>query len=144
MNSRKTILILEDNDERIAAFQKAVAALGSDFEVKIWRDAPSMIAECGQFLATAVLISLDHDLNPQPGSTCDPGTGLGVARFLAERRPACPVIIHTTNGDRGESMHNELRFAEWISQRVGPFGNDWIETIWINKAREFLALHPNG
>jgi len=24
----KTILILEDNDERIAAFQKAVAALG--------------------------------------------------------------------------------------------------------------------
>jgi hypothetical protein len=141
MNSRKTILILEDNDERIAAFQKTVASLGEHFELKLWRDAPSMIAECAEFFPTVALISLDHDLNPQPGATGDPGTGLDVAKFLANSRPACPVIIHTTNGDRGESMHNELRFADWISQRVGPFGNNWIETIWIKKAREFLASH---
>jgi len=30
----KTILILEDNDERIASFQKAVAGLGDGFELK--------------------------------------------------------------------------------------------------------------
>ena len=76
----KTILILEDNDERIAAFQKTVAALGGGFELKIWRDAPSMIAECEAFFPTAALIWLDHDLNPQPGATADPGTGLDVAQ----------------------------------------------------------------
>ncbi len=36
----KNILILEDNDERIAAFQKTVPALGEDFNLKVWRDAP--------------------------------------------------------------------------------------------------------
>jgi hypothetical protein len=45
----KTILLLEDNDERITGFQKAVAALGNGFDLKIWRDAPSMIAECEAF-----------------------------------------------------------------------------------------------
>jgi ADP-ribosylglycohydrolase len=139
----KTILILEDNDERIAAFQRAVAELGPEFGLKIWRDAPTMIAECEGHFATAHLISLDHDLNPVPGGVADPGTGVDVARFLAECRPVCPVIIHTTNGDRGESMHNDLRFADWISERVGPLGNEWIEKSWLKKAREFLSLHQN-
>lgn len=140
----RTILILEDNDERIAAFQKAVAALGDGFGVKVWRDAPSMMAECESFFPTAVLISLDHDLNPQPGATADPGTGLDVAKFLAECRPVCPLIIHSTNADRAHSMHSELRFADWFAERVGPIGNDWIETLWLRKAREFLAAHPNS
>ncbi len=37
----KTILLLEDNDERIAAFQKTIAALGDGFHLKLWRDAPT-------------------------------------------------------------------------------------------------------
>ena len=139
----KSILILEDNDERIAAFQKAVAALENGFELKIWRDAPSMIAECEVFFPAAALISLDHDLNPMPGETIDPGTGLDVSKFLAACRPVCPVIIHSTNADRAHSMHNELRFADWIAERVGPIGTDWIETMWLRKVREFLAAHPN-
>jgi len=143
MPTTRTILILEDNDERIAAFQRAVAALGDCFEMRVWRDAHSMIAECESFFPSAVLISLDHDLNPLAGATVDPGTGLDVAKFLAECRPACPVIIHSTNADRAHSMHNELRFADWVADRVGPIGTDWIETIWLRKAREFLAAHPN-
>lgn len=139
----KTILILEDNDERIAAFEKTVAGLGGGFELKIWRDAPSMIAECEAFFPTTALISLDHDLNPMPGATVDPGTGLDVAKFLAECRPVCPLIIHSTNADRAHSMHNELRFADWIAERVGPIGTDWIETMWLRKVREFLATHAN-
>jgi len=138
----KTILILEDNDERIARFEKTVAALGGH-QLKIWRDAPAMIAQCEAFFPDAVLISLDHDLNPQPGVTTDPGTGLDVAKFMAECRPVCPVIIHSTNADRAHSMHNELRFADWIAERVGPIGNDWIETMWLRKVGEFLAAHPN-
>ena len=139
----KTILILEDNDERIAAFQKAVSALGEDFQVKVWRDASSMIAECEGFFATAVLISLDHDLNPMPGVTADPGTGLVVAQFLGDFLPVCPVLLHTSNTDRVYSMHNELRFAGWMVDRVGPIGTDWIETSWLRSVRRLLAEHPN-
>lgn len=139
----KTILILEDNDERIAAFQKAVAVLGDGFELRIWRDAPSMIAECEAFFLTTVLISLDHDLNPMPGATVDPGTGVDVARFLGDAMPVCPVLIHSSNTDRVYSMHNELRFAGWTVDRVGPRGTDWIETSWLRSARRLLAEHDN-
>ncbi|MBI5818173.1 MAG: hypothetical protein HZA88_04235 [Verrucomicrobia bacterium] len=41
----KSILILEDNDGRTAAFQKSVVTHGDDFEMKVWRNAPSMMAE---------------------------------------------------------------------------------------------------
>ena len=143
MTPRKTILILEDNDERIAAFQKAAAALGEDFELKIWRDAPSMIAECEQFFANAALISLDHDLNPLPGATVDAGTGLDFARCLADYLPVCPVIIHSSNVDRVYSMDNELRFSKWITDRVGPLGSDWISTTWLSTAKRLLATHAN-
>jgi ADP-ribosylglycohydrolase len=139
----KSILILEDNDERIAAFEKTVASLKGEFELRVWRDAPTMIAECESFFPTAALISLDHDLNPLPGAAEDPGTGLDVAKFLAECRPVCPVIIHSTNADRAHSMDNELRFAEWTAERVRPIGTDWIETMWVRKAREYLASHSN-
>ncbi|MEK7779910.1 MAG: ADP-ribosylglycohydrolase family protein [Verrucomicrobiota bacterium] len=139
----KTILILEDNDERIAAFQKAVAALGDGFELKVWRDAPSMIAECEPFFPTTALISLDHDLNPMPGATVDPGTGVDVARFLGDFMPVCPVLIHSSNTDRVYSMHNELRFAGWMVDRVGPIGADWIETSWLRSARRLLTEFGN-
>ena len=139
----KTILILEDNDERIAGFQKAVAELGGDYDLKIWRDAHSMIAECAEYFPKAAIICLDHDLNPQPGATTDPGTGLDVARFLADFLPVCPVLIHSSNTDRVYSMHNELRFASWMEDRVGPLGTDWIETTWKRRMREMLAEHGN-
>jgi ADP-ribosylglycohydrolase len=139
----KTILILEDNDERIAAFQIAVAALGAGFELKVWRDAPSMIAECEAFFPTTALISLDHDLNPMPGATVDPGTGVDVARFLGDFMPVCPVLIHSSNTDRVYSMHNELRFAGWMADRVGPIGTDWIETSWLRSTRRLLTEFGN-
>ena len=139
----KTILILEDNDDRIAAFQKAVAALGDGFDLKVWRAAPSMIAECETFFPTTALISLDHDLNPMPGATVDPGTGVDVARFLGDFMPVCPVLIHSSNTDRVYSMHNELRFAGWMVDRVGPIGTDWIEKSWLRRAQQLLADHAN-
>src|SRR5258706_13874396 len=122
MPTTRTILILEDNDERIAAFRKTVAALGDGFELRLWRDAPSMIAECEQFF---------------------PGTGVDVARFLGDFMPVCPVLIHSSNTDRVYSMHNELRFAGWMVDRVGPLGTDWIETSWLRRTRELLKQYPN-
>ncbi len=143
VTAMKTILILEDNDERNSAFEKTVAALGGDFDLRIWRDASSMIAECEQYFPTTVLISLDHDLNPMPGATADPGTGVDVARFLGDFMPVCPVMIHSSNTERAYSMHNELRFANWMVDRVGPIGADWIETSWLLAMRRLLAEHGN-
>jgi ADP-ribosylglycohydrolase len=139
----KRILILEDNDERIAAFRKAVAALGPEFELKIWRDVPSMCAECEEYFPTAALFSLDHDLNPASGATADPGCGVDVARFLGDFMPVCPVVIHSSNTDRVYSVDNELRFAGWTTDRVGPLGMDWIETSWLRRVREILSQHSN-
>src|SRR6476659_2192869 len=115
MSNTRTILILEDNDERTAAFQKAIASLGAEFELKVWRDVPSMCAACENYFPTAALISLDHDLNPLPGATTDPGCGVDVARFLGDFMPVCPVVIHSSNTDRVYSMDNELRFAGWTT-----------------------------
>ena len=143
MNTPRTILILEDNDERIAGFQKAMAEIGGGFELKIWRDAHSMIAECAEYFPSTALICLDHDLNPQPGVRTDPGTGLDVAKFLADFLPVCPVLIHSTNADRVYSMHNELRFAGWTVDRVGPLGTDWIETTWLRRMKELLSTPEN-
>lgn len=138
----RTILILEDNDERIAGFQRVIAALDREFDLKIWRDAHSMIAECEAHFPNAALISLDHDLNPLPGFEGDPGTGLDVARFLGDSLPVCPVLIHSSNTERVWSMHNDLRFGGWIVDQVGPLGTDWIETSWLSHARQLLQ-NPN-
>jgi ADP-ribosylglycohydrolase len=138
----KTLLLLEDNAERITAFEAAVRELGGDWQVRVWRDAPTMVAECEDHFGATHLISLDHDLNPQPGATRDPGTGLEVAKLLASHFPFCPVIIHSTNADRAWSMHNELRFGGWTVDRFGPIGDDWFRKLWLPKARELLATSP--
>jgi ADP-ribosylglycohydrolase len=143
MNAGKTILLLEDNEDRISAFEAAVGRIEGELELVMWRDAPTMIAECEQYFTTASLICLDHDLNPQPGAVADPGTGLEVAQFLADFLPVCPVLIHSSNTDRVYSMHNELRFANWMVERVGPLGNDWIPSSWLRAATKLLAEGRN-
>jgi hypothetical protein len=137
---RGTIIILEDNDDRILAFKSAVASLGSSFSLRLWRDAPTMIAQCGDCLWDTCLISLDHDLAPLPDSSTNPGTGLEVAEFLSTLQPACPVILHTSNHERRWSMHNEFRFAGWSVQIVLPVGDDWIHSSWLPKARGLIGL----
>jgi len=133
-----SILILEDEEQRIAKFLFAVQKLAKNLEVHIWREAPLMIAECRPFLETCQLISLDHDLNPVAGVSRDPGTGLDVARFLAEARPNCPIIIHTSNVEARWSMHNEFRFVNIHAEIVGPIGDNWIDESWLPRATSLL------
>ncbi|HET7623810.1 MAG TPA: ADP-ribosylglycohydrolase family protein [Verrucomicrobiae bacterium] len=135
----KTLLILEDNPDRSAQFRAAIKELGEEWSIQIWPDAPSMIAQCEQYFENAHLISLDHDLNPQPGVTTDPKSGLEVAKFLTSHLPICPVIIHSSNTDASWSMHNEFRFAGWSAERVGPIGEDWILKLWLPKVRQAIA-----
>ena len=135
----RTVLILEDNEERQAEFERMAASLEDGLEVLFWDDANRMRSECERFLPRAALISLEHDLDAKPGGNVNPGTGLELARFLAEKTPVCPVIVHTANTDRSFSMFNELRFADWRVDRVGPIGERWIEKYWTRKAKEMLT-----
>ena len=138
--ARNLILILEDNEERIRDFQVAVKSLGGSYHARIWMDAPTMISEVPFVLDLACIISLDHDLNPQPDVTTDAGTGLEVAEFIASYPPLCPVLIHSTNYEKAWSMHNELRFAGWNVERVGPIGEDWIQCLWLPKVKALLGI----
>ncbi|MCE9565061.1 MAG: hypothetical protein K8U57_23770 [Planctomycetes bacterium] len=131
---KSTLLMLEDDAERMTRFQAVIARL--DVELIVWRDAHCMIAELAAFLPAARLISLDHDLEPE--SDTDPGDGLDVAKHLANLSPMCPVIIHTSNGVRGDSMTGELELAKWKHHRVMPLGDDWIEVDWYAIARRVL------
>lgn len=50
------------------------------------------------------------------------------------------VIVHTSNGARGEMMEGELELAGWERHRVPPLGDDWIGTDWFRLARRRLRL----
>ncbi len=134
----RLILILEEEDERVSGFRNAVASLGSAFAIRIWRDAPAMIAECPACFATASLISLDHDLQARAGKP-DPGTGLDVAEFLGLHPPLCPVILHTSNFDGRLSMQNRLRAGGWTVATVPPREVDWIRAAWLPAAKRLIG-----
>ncbi len=97
-----------------------------------------MIREVEPYLASARLISLDHDLEPQPGYDDDPGDGIDVARFLAEKTPVCPVIIHSSNGNRARWMLGEFELGGWNCRPVAPIGDDWIEAYWEAVVKRIL------
>ena len=135
----KTILILEDNEERIADFRKAVGQLGNGYHFKIWRDAHSMRAECEGFFETAALISLDHDLYKDLPSDPDPGTGRMIADLLSKRNPVCPVIVHSTNPDASWGMFNVLTSANWKVELVHHLNQPaWIEEQWLPVASKLI------
>lgn len=50
----------------------------------------------------------------------------------------CPVLLHSSNTERVYSKLNELRFAAWMMDRIGPLGARWIETSWLWQVRELL------
>jgi CheY-like chemotaxis protein len=135
-----TVLMLEDDAERLIRFRAAAERLG--IELVVWRDAHRMIAEVETQLAAARLISLDHDLEPERDT--DPGDGLDVAKHLANLPPVCPVIIHTSNGARGDAMAGEFELAGWRHHRVMPLGDDWIEVDWFRAVRRALRGKPSG
>jgi hypothetical protein len=131
------LLMLEDDSERLERFRVAAEQLG--VEIISWPDAHVMVAEMGQFLPVAFLISLDHDL--EPTGPDDPGDGLQVTKQLATLSPLCPVVIHTSNGARGDWMEGELDLAGWTYHRIAPLGDDWIEVDWFRIVKRALRMH---
>lgn len=131
------ILLLEDDERRIEHFVAGAATFAPDLPVHVWRTAPAMLADLGESLGHATLISLDHDL--VPSGEGDPGCGYDVATTLAGLRPCCPVIVHTSNVDRGDVMSDALVRGGWRSARVDPFGAGWIAERWVPCARSLLG-----
>lgn len=134
------LLMLEDDSERITRFEKSVKRIDPSLRLVVWRSANQMLREIEPYLASARLISLDHDLELQPGDVEDPGDGIDVARFLGERSPICPVIVHSSNTTRGNWMIGEFELGGWDFCRVPPIGEDWIEAYWEVIARKLLRV----
>jgi hypothetical protein len=132
------LLMLEDNVERLQRFRATLQRIDPDLQVRIWRNAWTMLREVEALLPSARLISLDHDLDPEEGETADPGTGWEVTKFLAALPPVCPVIIHTSNGERSTWMSGEFELGGWEYHCVRPLGDDWIEQDWRRLVRRLL------
>jgi hypothetical protein len=133
--------MLEDNAERVERFTAALRRIDPSLRMVVWRSARRMLGELEPLLPSARLISLDHDLEPEIGDPTDPGDGLEVAKWLTERPAACPVVVHTSNGVRGDAMEGEFELAGWRFRRVMPLGDDWIEVDWYRGVRALLRRH---
>ena len=121
--------MLEDNAERIERFTLVLRSIAPELQFRLWRDAHQMIREAGPFLEAATLISLDHDLEVDPGQP-DPGDGYLVAQWLSAQPVVRPVILHSSNAERVRWMAGAFDLAGWRHWRVAPIGDDWIEMDW--------------
>ena len=74
----------------------------------------------------------------EEGSEADPGTGWDLTKVLAALPPCCPVILHTSNGERGTWMMGEFHLGGWEYHRVAALGDDWIEEHWRRVVRRLL------
>ena len=100
------IFILEDDYDRVRRFRRTAAKVAPGVPVCVWRSARTMIADLVDLLGDASILSLDHDL--KPFDERDPGCGYDVAKVLEQLIPGCPVIIHTSNAERGTWMEGAL------------------------------------
>jgi hypothetical protein len=131
------LLMLEDNAERLERFEAVLAAVDPTLTIRRWRDAHAMIREAGPLLQSCLLLSLDHDLEPEPGES-DPGDGYLVAKWLVSQPIVRPVIVHSSNSERSAWMAGEFDLAGWRHWRVAPLGDDWVESDWSQVVRQLL------
>jgi DNA-binding NarL/FixJ family response regulator len=130
---RTVVLLLEDDAGRVKRFRAVLRAMGRD-DVMVWQSARVMMREAAALLSRATVISLDHDLE-QGDAGEDVGDGLDVARWLADQRVTCAVIVHTSNGERGRVMMGEFELAGIECSRVSPFGEEWVEREWAGEVK---------
>lgn len=102
------LLILEDNSERVERFTAILQTIAPTLPFRVWRDAYAMMREAGPLLTFASMISLDHDLEPESNAP-DPGDGYMVTKWLVSQSIICPVIIHSSNGERASWMAGKIR-----------------------------------
>jgi len=138
LRERTVLLLLEDNAERLARFAAVLRTIDASLPIRVWRDARAMIREAGPLLAASRLISLDHDLEPEPGEP-DLGDGYLVVKWLVSQPTVRPVIIHSSNSERSAWMAGEFDLSGWRYWRVAPLGDDWIESDWRLVVEQLLG-----
>lgn len=131
------LLMLEDDAERLERFAAVLRAFDPSPTLHAWRNAHAMIREAGPLLASATLISLDHDLEPEAEGD-EPGDGYLVAQWLTSQPVVRPVIVHSSNRERSTWMAGEFELGGWRHWRVSPLGDDWIEADWRRMVRRLL------
>lgn len=142
MMQASTIVILEDDPDRTRELCGCLHDRFATHGVVVFDNAPDIIEWLRDHLEEAVLICLDHDLGPnrlRGGEVCDPGTGRDVVDYLADRRPCCPVVIHTTNSLAVPGMTMALEDTGWSWSRVVPYNDlEWVRGEWIGCVAECL------
>src|SRR4051812_14059122 len=102
------IAILDDDLRRMDAFQREIRSHFPEAEIVSFDNAPAMIAWLPGGLASARLVSLDHDLGASretaDGGRFEPGTGREVANAIAKLTASCPVVVHSSNGPAAQGM----------------------------------------
>lgn len=112
----RKILILEDNDVRIAQFHKNWTNADLTI-VKTAADAIRELKENGPFDD----VCLDHDLGGQVYVKSGKGTGYEVAEYIANNSDVCRVVhLHTANPAGRDNMFHVL-YKESVNVRITPF-----------------------
>ena len=137
------IVVLEDDPRRRRAMREALADRLPQYPPRFFTTAPEAARYLDRHLDRALLVVLDHDLDPIPvhaRRSLDAGTGRDVADLLAAREPACPVVIHTTNRPAAVGMEAELAGAGWAVSVVVPYGDlEWIADDWLRAVRDAVV-----
>tara|TARA_R110002111_G_scaffold203713_2_gene268557 strand:- start:20125 stop:20577 length:453 start_codon:yes stop_codon:yes gene_type:complete len=138
-NMASTIVILDDEQERLTAMTAVLSKRLPEYDLVTFKNAPDIIGWLDSNLASAAIISLDHDLFPQSDNEPDPGTGRDVADYLTTQSPVCHVIIHTTNSLAAPGMELVLSDQGWTNSRVVPFNDlEWVTDWWIREVLDHL------
>lgn len=142
---RRTIAILEDDPERVAAMRAALARNLPAYKVVVHGSAPRMISWLRDHLDETCLISLDNDLLDPAALERDVGKGRDVAEALARVTPGCPVILHTSNGTAARAMAEALGEVGWPLARVVPHDDvAWVEENWAPMVRRMIGRGEEG
>ena len=125
--NRQTIMLLEDNGDRVRQFASAVAQLSADYKLRVWRDATRMMAECHDELrelpqaAEAYATALAKDpqrgewwyklgrLYLDMGSRGQGNEALGKAMALGDKQDPPPYWLpdaYRLSGDVARSSNN--------------------------------------
>ena len=139
MQSSHLVVILEDSAVRRKRMAAVLNSLNPPAHCIVSTTTPAFIKSYPDHQAQVSLISLDHDLDSFDDAV-DPGDGTQVAQYLSRRPPTSPIIVHSTNVERSELMMYLLQNAGWRVERVGPLGDDWIETSWRNTVADLINI----
>ncbi len=134
------VLMLEDDRDRLQRFARILHQHNGSLEFRHWRTAESFIDGFKSITQDPCLICLDHDLFAYSPDEPDPGDGRDVARFLAQNKPCCHIIIHSSNSYAADSMLYTLLDAGWDAEKIAPLGSDWIESFWWPTAKPWLTI----